>query len=237
MEPAIGNISGNDAQFAFEQENWSEALESYTLITEENERQIYAASTPQFSGADLSDLLEVLDYTGRNHASVSGGELYLDGNDRLHILTGGQVIYAAAQPGKYPVASARSGVTVAEAIEAARKIAEDTVGARCGEAELYLISAYEIDGGYQIRFGYRLDGSTVWLYDEGWAAEFYVRENCITEFTLNFRAYVSTGEKAMLLSMDWTASMLPGLLDRPGELILQYRDQGESKVEPIWVAR
>lgn len=237
MEPAIGSTAGNDALFAFEHEDWAELLNSYTLITEGDAHQIYTASTPLLTGGELADLLEALDYTGRNHASVSGGELYLDRNDRLHILNGGQVNYAAAQPGKYPVATARSGVTVAEAIEAARQITERTIGTRCGEAELYLISARQIEDGYQIRFGYRLDGSTVWLYDEGWAAEFYVREDCITDFTLNFRTYLSTGEEALLLSMDWTASMLPSLMDKPCELSLQYRDQGEGKVEPVWVAK
>lgn len=237
METAIGSVTGNDAQFAFEHESWTELLDPYTLITEENTRWIYLASTPSLTGSELSDLLDVLDYTGRNHASVSGGELYLDGNDRLHLLDGGKVSYTAAQPGKYPVATARGRATVAEAIEAARQLAESTIGKRSGEAELYLISVGQLEDGYQIRFGYRLDGSTVWLYNEGWAAEFYVREDYISEFTLNFRTYLSTGENATLLSMDWTVSMISDLTDKPCELILQYRDQGESQVEPVWAAK
>ncbi len=237
LEPAIGTVTGNDALFAYEQESWSELLEPYTLITEEYIRRIYGASTPLSPNGDLSGLLDALEYTGRNHASVSGGELYLDGNDRLHVLNGGQVIYTAAQAGKYPVATAGEKMTVAEAIEAARRLAERTVGAQCGEAQIYLMSAHQWEDGYQIRFGYRLDGSTVWLYDEGWAAEFYVRKDGIAEFALNFRTYVSTGEEAMLLSMDWAAGMVPSLTEERCELSLQYRDQGESRIEPVWVAK
>lgn len=237
MEPAIHSVAGNGATFAFEHENWSDLLEPYTLITEESAHPIYAVSTPLSPGGNHSALLEALDYTGRNHASVSGGELYLDGNDRLHVLAGGQVVYTASQPGKYPVATARGMVTVAEAIEAARRLAEGTIGAQCGEAQIYLMFARATEDGYQIRFGYRLDGSTVWLYDEGWAAEFYVRDGYITEFALYFRTYAATGEEALLLSMDWTAAMVPSLTDERCELNLQYRDQGEDRIEPIWVAK
>lgn len=237
MAPAIDSINGNGAMFAFEQESWSDLLEPYTLITEESEHPIYSVTTPLLPGGNHAALLEALDYTGRNHASVSGGELYLDGNDRLHILSGGQVIYTASQSEKYPVATARGMVTVAEAIEAARRLAEGTVGAQCGEAQLYLISADPIEDGYRILFGYRLDGSSVWLYDEGWAAEFYVRNGYITDFTLYFRTYTSTGENALLLSIDWAAAVVPSLSDEYCELNLQYRDQGEDRVEPIWVAK
>lgn len=237
MESAIGTVTGNDAQFAFESEAWSRLLEPYTLITEESVRQIYAAATPVTPSGDLSGLLEVLDYTGRNHASVSGGELYLDGNDRLHVLSGGQVSYTAAQGGKYPVATVGSEVTIAEAIEAARRLAESTIGAQCGAAELYLDSAAAMEGGYRIRFGYRLDGSAVWLYDEGWAAEFTVLDGYIMDFTLYFRSYTATGDEALLLSMERAMGMLPDLVEERCELILQYRDHGESVVEPMWVAK
>ena len=237
LAPAVSDISGNDAEFAFDSQTLSGLLEPYTLITEDSTRKIYNATTPLSVGGDLSDLLEALEYTGRNHASVSGGELYLDGNDRLQIQAGGQVSYTAAQPGKYPVATAGEEMTIAEAIEAARQLAESTIGAKCGEAELYLQSAQEVSDGYLIYFGYRLDGSMVWLYDKGWAAEFYVRYDHITDFTLYFRSYVSTGADALLLSMDRAAGMLPNLVEQSCELIIQYRDQGESQVQPVWVAK
>lgn len=236
LDPAVDSVSGNGAQFAFESEAWSRLLRPYTLITEESGRQVYTASNPLNLSGGLSALLETLDYSGRNHASVSGGELYLDGNDRLRVLNSGQVIYGAAQGGKYPVATAGDRVTVAEAIEAARELAESTIGTQCGAAELYLISASAVDNGYRIRFGYRLDGSTVWLYDEGWAAEFLIQDGYVTDFVLNYRSYVAAGREALLLTMDRAAVMLPDLTEEKCELILQYRDRGESTVSPVWVA-
>lgn len=237
MEPEVSGTADNGAWFAFEDSDWADLLQPYTLITEDPVLQIYTASVPLMSKGSRSDLLEALDYTGRNHASVSGGELYLDGNDRLHVMDSGLVSYDAVQSGKYAVATEDGSVTMAEAIEAARKLAERTIGAQCGDAELYLVSAEETEQGYRIRFGYRLNGSTVWLYDEGWAAEFYVSGGFITKFTLQFRCYTATGDEAMLLPIERAAVILPGLDRENGELLLQYRDQGESVVEPGWVAK
>jgi len=237
LEPVVGDVAGNGAYFAFEGGGWAEHLKPYTLISGAEDRMVYTASIPMGPGMDQGWLLEALDYTGRNHAEVSGGDLYLDGSDRLRILSGGQVIFDAAAAGKYPVATAGTEMTVAEAIEAARKLAEATVGAVCGDGEIYLVSAQEEEDGLRIRFGYRLDGVTVWLYDEGWCADFLVCDGYITQFTLCFRSYIATEEEALLLSVERAAVMLPSLTGERSELVLQYRDRGESTVVPTWVAR
>ena len=117
------------------------------------------------------------------------------------------------------------------------RLAEATIGANCGQARLHLISARETQEGWLIQFGYQLDGSSVWLYEDGWAAQFLVRDGFVTQFTLQFRTYTDTGEQAVLLPADRAAAILPTLTQQPRELVLQYRDQGESLVEPIWVAQ
>lgn len=237
LEPELSGITDNGARFAFEDSDWADLLHPYTLITEDPVLQIYQASVPLTSAGNRSKLLEALEYTGRNHASVSGGELYLDGNDRLHVMASGLVSYEAAQSGKYPAATRGDTVTLAEAIEAARTLAESTIGAQCGDAEIYLLSAEKTQSGFRIRFGYRLDGSTLWLYDEGWAAEFYISDGFINQFTLHFRSYAATGDEAMLLPIERAAVILPEMNREKQELILQYRDQGETMVEPGWVAK
>lgn len=235
--PAIKGVVGNGAYFAFEGGEWEAGLQPYTLITEDVKRVSYSAVVPLAESGALSHILEALSYTGRNHASVSGGELYLDGNDRLYILNNGCVTFDAAQAGKYPVAAAEDTVTVAETIEAARDLAENTIGLLCGDAELYLVSAETTANGYCVRFGYRLDGSTVWLYDEGWAAEFYAEGGYLTRFTLYFRRYTGEEEQTLLLPMDKAAAVLTAMTNEQLELVSQYRDHGESVVEPVWVAQ
>lgn len=237
LEPAVQDLSGNGAQFAFESSAYDGLLDPYTFITDEQNSQIYTAANPLSGSESLTALLNTLDYNGRNHASVSGGERYLDGNDRLLIRSSGTVTFSAAEPGKYPVPSAGESPTVAEAIEAARGLTESTVGAFCGSAQLYLSMARAAEDGWLIRFGYRLNGSTVWLYEDGWAAEVRIRSGCITEFTLHFRSYAPSGEEALLLPMNRAAVMLPGLGQEGRELVIRYQDAGESAVRPVWVAQ
>ncbi len=236
LDPAMEGVEENGARFAFEDGELARLLDPYTLITEEVSGTVYAAAT-SLSAADLSGLLEALSFNGQNHTAISGGEAYLEGESRLEVQNDGTVLYRAAREGKYPVVHSGEEPTLAEMIETARKLAEDTVGERCGDARLHLISATQTQDGWQIRFGYQLSGSSVWLYEDGWAAQFLVRDGYVAEFTLRFRSYTATGEQAPLLSMERAAAMLPALTVERRELALQYRDQGEGTVSPIWVAQ
>lgn len=237
LDPILEGYAGNGACFAFEDRALSALLDPYTLIADtENDGVQYAAATPVSgtSGADF--VLSALSFSSQNHARGSGGEFYLDGSDRLQVGDDGTVTYQAVQGEKYPVSAAGSKATVAEVIEAARSLAQSTIGASCGEAQLYLISARAEENGWRVRFGYRLRGSAVYLYNEGWAAEFLIQQDYITDFTLHFRNYASIEETTLLLPIDRAAVMLPDLTDEPRELAIQYRDRGGQTVFPMWVA-
>ena len=81
-----------------------------------------------------------------------------------------------------------------------------------------------------------LDGSAVYLGGEGWAAEFWVRDGYIVQFTLRFRSYAANGRQALLLPIDKAAAMLPDYTSERRELAVQYRDGGGTEVSPDWVA-
>ena len=232
LDPAAEGPASNGAYFAFEDQELTRLLDPYTLITEgEQGREGYDASVPLTGGAGAAAVLEALDYGAQNHAPVSGGEVYLDGGDRLVVSANGTVTYRAAQPEKYPV-----GKDIADQVDGVRTLAEGTLGALCGEAQLYLMSAQEEGGALRVRFGYLLDGCAVRLGGEGWAAEFWVEDGYVTRFTLRFRCYTANGEAALLLPIDKAAAMLPDLTDERRELVIQYRDGGGAAVSPDWVA-
>lgn len=236
MEPAMQDLTSNGAQFAFESE-LGELLAPYTLIAAEPDGRVYSVADPLAEAEQVTALLNTLDFNGRSHASVGGGERYLDGNDRLFLQNNGTVTFSAAEPGKYPVACTGDSPTLAEAIEAARELTESTIGACCGEAELYLSAARAVEDGWLIRFGYRLNGGTVWLYEEGWAAEIWVRSGYLTEFTLHFRSYTASGEVELLLPLNRAAAAMSGLEQQGREPVVRYQDAGGISVRPAWVAQ
>ena len=236
LEPLVASEESNGARFAFEMERVTALLEPYTLVTDVTGAAVYAGSNPLLSDYTAGELLDDLSFSGDNSVPVSGGTAYLEGTARLEVGDNGVVTYSDGHEQKYPVAKKGGEPTAAELIEAARQLAESTVGRRCGEARLYLESVRETEEGCLIRFGYRLNGSTVWLYEDGWAVQVLLQEGCISQFTLRFRAYTVTEEEIMLLPMDRAAAILPGLTEKRCELELRYIDNGSRRVTPGWMA-
>lgn len=232
LEPVAAGAAPNGSYFAFENPELADLLAPYTLVTEgELGGAGYTASVPLAGESETLAVLAALDFNSQNPAPVSGGEVYLDGGDRLVLNAGGTVTYRAAYGEKYPV-----GDALADGVDGARALAEAALGTMCGEARLYLMSAREVDGALRVRFGYLLDGCAVYLGSEGWAAEFLIHDGYITRFTLRFRSYAANGERSLLLPIDKAAAMLPDLAAQRRELVLQYRDGGGETLFPDWVA-
>jgi len=232
LGPAAEGVTANGAYFAFENQELAGLVDPYTLVTEgEQDGTGYAVSSPLTGEDEVAAVLEALSFSGQDHAPVSGGEVYLDGTDRLVVSGGGTVTYRAGQGEKYPV-----GEGLDDGVDGARALAESTLGALCGQARLYLMSAREEEGVLRVRFGYLLGGCAVYLGSEGWAAEFLIADGRIAQFTLHLRAYAASGESTLLLPVDKAAVMLPDLTAQRRELVLQYRDGGGTAVLPQWVA-
>lgn len=232
LEPAAEGAASNGAYFAFEDQELSRRLAPYTLITEGGERGTeYTVSAPLAVEGSTAAVLSALSFSSQDHAPVSGGEVYVDGGDRLVVNANGTVTYRAAQGEKYP-----AGPALADGVDAARTLAEAALGPMCGEARLYLMSAQEVEGAVRVRFGYLLDGCAVYLGSEGWAAEFWIWDGCVTQFTLRFRSYAASGGETLLLPVDKAAAMLPDLTWERRELVIQYRDGGGTEVVPGWIA-
>lgn len=238
LDPAVEAAVPNGAYFAFEDEDLSALLDPFTLITEgEPAAGLYAATAPLSTAAGAEALVDALSFNNQNHAPGSSGEVYMDGTDRLVLRDGVTVSYRAAQGGKYPVENTNGAVSAAQAAEGARALAERAMAPLCGEARLYLLSVRPYgSGGWRVRFGYRLNGCAVWLYEDGWAAEFLIEDGAVTEFVLRLRHYAAHGEGALLLPIRKAAAMLPDLTRERRELVIQYRDGGGQSASPGWEA-
>lgn len=170
-----------------------------------------------------------------------GGEVVIwEGNEKLRLSGTGVATYQAAaqtEP-RYPVDSAGTVANASELIEAARRVADTTVGAWCGAAQLYLDGiAEQEDGSWEIRFGYSLNGSAVLLPGGEDAAVFTVRDGRIDAFTLVFRAYEDMGVVTPILPINQAVAAMGALHPAGGELVLCYRDGADGTVSAGWAAR
>lgn len=232
----------NRAAFAFElQENQAySALDPYVMITDPLPARVYRSSNPMSlqDEARRAALQQALSFP--NHYSVNGEVVIWEGNEKLRIDSIGAATYKAAgqnEP-RYPVDASGTAANAPEMIEAARRVADLTVGAWCGAAQIYLEGIHQIeDGSWEVSFGYSLNGSAVMLPNGVHAAVFSIRNGRIDAFTLRFRTYEDTGETEPVLPISQAVAAMSALQPEGGTLALCYQDGGDGSVRAGWAAR
>ena len=136
----------------------------------------------------------------------------------------------------FPVLRQGEAGAMFDAVETCRQLALSALGPRCGEARLYLISVIEVEGGWEIDFGYSLNGVPV-LLERGYAARFLVKVERIVQFSLCLRSYTDAGTTALVLPPKQGAAALASRGLEGSELLLTYSDSGGDTVSAGWSAR
>lgn len=246
LDSATQAVMDNGAFFAFELEQYS-GLEGDTMLLQEPPQPwIYAVENP-LSGdtqtEDLSqagrlgELLQALSFPENSYIYTSPEQVVSSGNDRLRVSTSGVVRYTVmeGEQSRYTVPAQGDQPTAFEAAEACRQLADGTAGAMAGEARLYLQEIRQTQDGWQVDFGYCLDGARVQVGEAGYAAHFQVQGGEITQFVLQLRSYTQTGERSIVLPEQQAMAAMEAMGQQGGELALAYQDMGDSTVSAGWV--
>lgn len=236
LTEAVGALQENGALFAFETQEYA-ALAPYTMVLPQTPvPAVYSGVNPLTGESDRQALQELLGFPESSVSYNAAGEQVIrNRNDTLHLTEDGGVIYEAAEDSdRYWL----SGSGASEAAEGCRQLVQQTLGQSCGEADLYLISVEETgEGGWQVEFGYRLNGIQVRLGEEGWAAQFLVEQGQITYFHLQFRSYTDTGNTSVVLPERQAAAAMEAMGHTGEELLLVYLDNGNDElVSASWAA-
>ncbi len=235
----LSGMTGNGTFFAFESELY-EALEPDTLLPAAAPAPgTYTASNPVTGGqGTLEEIVGDLGFSLNSTSFYSAGEqVARSGDDNVRLSDRGVLLYTAGEDsGRYPVADREGGGALTESVEACRQLAAAALLPRCGEARLYLISALPVPGGWDIDFGYSLNGLPVHL-DGGSAASFQVRDGAVVQFVLRFRAYASAGAPSLVLPPRQAAAALAAKGLAGEELLLTYTDAGGDILSAGWSAR
>jgi len=248
---AVEGRGGSSLKYAFEYGPGTyETLAPYVLVGgEPPAAPVYRAENPlgaldsQEAVWDLLSSMKALGFQAQSatpYQAGSGEWVVNEGPDQLRIAANGDVSFhtdGGAEP-RYRVAQAGTEPTATELLDAVQPIAAGTVGARCGEARLYLLGLErQTDGSWQADFGYSLNGAAVRLYGDDYAARFILRDGAVTAFTLRFRSYTDTGETGLVLPELQAAAALGAMGKDGGELLLRYEDGGGDTAQAGWTAQ
>ena len=239
-------VLDNGAEFAFEVGGYENISGDTMLLPETPSPRIYTATNPlsgegqmQEYGSEsaLRQLLAALSFPDNSYIYPGTDQVIRSGTDTLRISSRGVVRYAAGEEGsRYPVVSQWILPTQFEVAEACRSLAEGAVGSQAGAARLYLKDMKQTSDGWELYFGYCLDGVQVQTGELGYAAYFQVERNEITQFAMQIRSYTDTDQRSIVLPERQAMAAMEVLEAQKRELVLVYRDTGGETVSAGWIA-
>ena len=240
LESQFANDNGSF--FAFEREEYYMLSPWQLLTTQTDTLPVYQASNPLASSSDqVERLVQTVGFNPHALYTVNGEWIVKDGTDTLRIRSNGVVTFASSGgtgAARLPVTVSGETVTPAEAIEGARNLVDQTLGQVQGAARLYLISCTETEEGFEVRFGYLLNGAEVRLSGGSCCASVVVSGSRISSFTLHYRSYTESESMSSVLPLEQAAAAMLALEPDGGELLLCYPDGGgEELVQAKWAVR
>lgn len=237
LEEALSGMVDNGAFYAFESELYRELDPNTLLLPGAPAPAVYTASNPVNGGqAALEALVQDLGFSLNSTSFYSTDErVARSGDDSVRLSDRGIAQYEGSGS-LFPVLRQGGAGPLFDSVETCRQLALAAMGTRCGEARLYLISAQERDGGWEIDFGYSLNGIPVVL-ERKYAARFLVREGGIVQFSLYLRSYAASGSSSLVLPPRQGAAALAARGMEGAELLLTYTDSGGDTVSAGWSAR
>ena len=241
LAEALSGLTDNGAFFAFESELYQELDPDTLLFPDAPTPAVYAAANPMGAGQEtLQTLAQDLGFSLNSTSFYSTDEqVARSGDDHLRLSDRGVAQYqyeGRGGGGLFPVRSQGNAGALFDSVETCRQIALSAMGPRCGEARLYLVSVQTVDRGWEIDFGYSLNGVPV-LTESGYAARFQVKESEVVQFTLYLRGYTGSGGTSLVLPprQGLAALLVQGLDER--EMLLTYSDAGGDTLTAGWSAR
>lgn len=240
LAQALSALSDNGAFYAFESELYADLDPDTLLSAEPPAPAVYSALNPLSGGQEtLEEIMEDLGLPvgSASFYSVGDERVARIGGDTLRLSAQGAVEYSAGEGGGdyFQVPGRQGSRELFQAVEACRQLAAATVGARSGQARLYLMSVEEEQGGWRVDFGYCLNGTPVHL-ESGSAASFLVAGGRITGFSLRLRSYTAAGETSVVMPVRQAAAAMGAMGLEGEELLLAYTDTGGTTVTAVWGA-
>ncbi len=227
----------NGGQFAYESEHTS--LAPYTVFVQEvgSAVQVEASIPAGYSAYNLLTALHFNAHSNSRYFESSGTEVVMQSPHFLWIGTDGAVHYSSdgeVTDPLYRIACAGEAPSAVEALRGAYLLAS-ALRSGTEAAQLSLEGVEKTQTGWNVTFGYRINGVCVRLGNERAALRVVIAGDTITEFDYFCRAYTPTQENAALLPPSMAAAI--AAMYNGAELTLAYVDNGVSVHGAHWFAQ
>ena len=240
LAEALSGLTDNGAFYAFESELYQHLDPDTLLLPEAPAPLVYTAANPMSAQGALQSLVQDLGFSLNSTSFYATDEqVARSGDDSVRLSDRGvaQYLYEGRTgTGLFPVLSQRESGALFDRVETCRQLALTALAGRCGEARLYLLSAEEHPDGWEIKFGYSLNGIPVQLED-GCAARFLVTDSQVIQFSICLRSYTSSGTTSLILPPMQGAAALAAQGLEGQELLLTYADGGGDTISAGWSAK
>lgn len=241
LAEALSGLTGNGSFYAFEAEQYRDLDPDTLLFPETPAVPVYTAANPMNAGQEsLRTLVQDLGFSLNSTSFYATDEqVARSGDDSVRLSDRGVAQYqyeGGGGGGLFPVPGQGEGGALFNSVETCRQIALSALGSRCGEARLYLVSVTPAQGGWEIEFGYSLNGVPV-LTEGRSAARFLVKGGGVAQFTLYLRSYTNSDASSLVLPPRQGAAALAARGMEGAELLLTYSDGGGDTVAAGWSAR
>lgn len=236
LAAALSGLTSNGAFFAFESELYRDLDPDTLFLPDAPTPAVYTSVNPMagVQGA-LKELVQDLGFSRNSTSFYSTDEqVARSGDDSVRLSERGTAQYEGGS--MFPILVQGNAGTLFDMVETCRQLALSALGPRCGEARLYLMSARERPEGWEIRFGYSLNGIPV-LTEQDCAARFLVEGERIAQFSLYLRSYAVSGSTSLVLPPRQGAAALIARGLKGEELLLTYTDSGGETLTAGWSAR
>ncbi|MDE6107271.1 MAG: hypothetical protein K2F83_01170, partial [Oscillospiraceae bacterium] len=147
----------------------------------------------------------------------------------------GQITYRAGEESRYPIPSNQEP-TAAQAAQAAWELLCRAAEPFENTPDYVLTGVEELEGGWAVTFGARLDGIPVSVGEKGYSARMVTEGRKISEFTLTLRTYAPTDSTTLIPSGRLAAAALRSIPGTDGKLALRYSDNLSATLTAGWMA-
>lgn len=240
---ATEGFSPNGMRFAFEKTGLYSSVDGNLMSMDPSpEQSAYVSQNPlyQLTEEEQKELLTKLQFNPNAEIfhHVSDGLVVRGGADTLRILDTGVVMFQSKENGqvcRYPVYQSEPGYGVSMARKILLTVLMDDQGER---GRPYLLhTEQQDDGRTKLTFAYSFNGAAVQMAEFGYAAQFTMDDQQITEFTIYARQYLVAEEAVSLLPEAQAIVALRAMGEEGREMQIGYVDTGEGDtILPEWIA-